>query len=281
MANRKRTSASSVQGPTMDATSAISALQRQKQKGLELASDNSADSTARLAWRNTTRAILAAAFGPESRNIGAVNSAGPHHQMYFEGTPASVIDAHDRENLLAAATMLDSCIEQLQILAPGLPGPDAEKVVQFSETGRSVFIVHGRNDGKKEAVARFLATLDLAPVILHEQPNEGRTLIEKFETHADVSFAVVILTGDDSGGPSDQSEPARPRGRQNVVFELGYFVGRLGRKKVCTLYEEGVEIPSDFSGIVYVPLDAAGAWRTLLARELRAAGFEIDMNRAL
>lgn len=66
-----------------------------------------------------------------------------------------------------------------------------------------------------------------------------------------------------------------------MVFELGYFVGRLGRKKVCTLYEEGVEIPSDFSGIVYVPLDAVGAWRTLLARELKATGFEIDMNRAL
>ena len=72
-----------------------------------------------------------------------------------------------------------------------------------------------------------------------------------------------------------------PRGRQNVVFELGYFVGHLGRNRVCTLYEPGVEIPSDFSGIVYVPIDEAGAWRTLLARELKAAGFEVDLNRAL
>jgi predicted nucleotide-binding protein len=106
-------------------------------------------------------------------------------------------------------------------------------------------------------------------------------VIEKFEAHAEVSFAVVILTGDDLGCPKDQSESARPRGRQNVVFELGHFVGRLGRRKVCTLYEEGVEIPSDFSGIVYIALDGAGAWRTLLARELKAAGFQIDMNRAL
>jgi hypothetical protein len=94
------------------------------------------------------------------------------------------------------------------------------------------------------------------------------------------SFAVVLLTGDDRGGPID-SDVLRPRGRQNVVFELGYFVGRVGRRQVCTLYEEAVEIPSDFSGIVYIPLDAAGAWRTLLARELKAAGFEIDLNRAL
>ena len=91
--------------------------------------------------------------------------------------------------------------------------------------------------------------------------------------HADVSFAVVILTGDDKGGPIE-CEVMQPRGRQNVVFELGYFVGRLSRKQVCTPYEEGVEIPSDFSGIVYIPLDAAGAWRTLLARELKAAGFQ-------
>ncbi len=283
MAKRRRAPAGQGDGPTMDATSAITALQRQKQRGLELASDTSADSRARHVWYNTIRAILAAAFGPESRNIGAVTSAGPHHQMYFEGTPQSVIDAHDRENLRAAAAMLDSCIEQLQLLTPaaGSSGLGAGESTQHPETGRSVFIVHGRDEGKKEAVARFLTALDLEPIILHEQPNRGRTVIEKFEAHADVSFAVVILTGDDSGGPSDKSEPARPRGRQNVVFELGYFVGRLGRKKVCTLYEEGVEIPSDFSGIVYVPLDASGAWRTLLARELKAAGFELDMNRAL
>src|SRR5260370_22453937 len=254
MASRKRTSARLVEEPTMDAISAIGALQKQRQRGLELASDASADSTAIRVWYNTTRAILAAAFGSESRNIGAVNSAGPHHQMYFEGTPESLIRAHARENLRAAATMLDSCIEQLQLLAPRLSGRGAEEGVLQQEAGRSVFIVHGRDEGRKEAVARFLNTLDLKPVILHEQASRGRTLIEKFEAHADVSFAVVILTGDDSGGPTG-SESLRPRGRQNVVFELGYFVGRLGRKKVCTLYEEGVEIPSDFSGIVYVPLD--------------------------
>jgi predicted nucleotide-binding protein len=282
MAKRTRSAADQAEGPTMDATSAITALRSQKQKGLELASETASDSTARRGWYNTTRAILAAAFGPESSNIGAVNSAGPHHQMYFEGTPQSLIDAHDRENLRAAATMLDSCIDQLQILAPPtrLTGRVAGESSQQAVTGRSVFIVHGRDDGKKEAVARFLTTLELEPIILHEQPSQGRTLIEKFEAHANVSFAVIILTGDDKGGPI-HADSARPRGRQNVVFELGYFVGRLGRKKVCTLYEEGVEIPSDFSGIVYVPLDAAGAWRTLLARELKASGFEIDMNRAL
>lgn len=263
----------------MDATSAINALLRQKQKGLELASDTSADETARRGWYSTTRAVLGAAFGSESSNIGAVLSAGPYrNRMYFEGTPDSVIEANERENLRSSAAMLDSCIEQLQLLAPaGLLNRGADESTLQTEIGTSVFIVHGKDEGRKEAVARFVSTLGLNPIILHEQPNQGRTLIEKFEAHADVSFAVVILTGDDSCG----STPAVPRARQNVVFELGYFVGRLGRKRVCTLYQEGVEIPSDFNGIVYVLLDAAGAWRTLLARELKAAGFHIDMNRAL
>jgi hypothetical protein len=135
----------------MDATAAISALQRQRQKGLELAPHAGSDSTARQSWYNTTRAILAAAFGSESKNIGAVMSAGPHHQMYFEGTPQSVIDAHARENLGAAAAMLDSCIEQLQLLAPAaLSDRGAKGDTQELETGTSVFIVHGRDEGRKE-----------------------------------------------------------------------------------------------------------------------------------
>src|SRR5712664_2181954 len=92
---KRRAPAGQGDGPTMDAASAIKALERQKQRGMEIAADAGSDSTARRSWYNTTHALLAAAFGPESINIGAVSSAGPHHQMYFEGTPQSVIDAHD------------------------------------------------------------------------------------------------------------------------------------------------------------------------------------------
>jgi len=266
-------------GPTMDAPAAMAALQRQKERGLELATNS--DLTARQGWYNTTRAILAASFGPESRNIGAVSSAGPHHQFYNDRTPDHVMETHARENLRAAAIMLDSCIEQLQILAPASGSIENAASPQHENLGNSVFIVHGRDEGKKEAVARFLGNLGLEPIILHEQANLGRTLIEKFEDHANVSYAVVLLTCDDSGGPRNGSETPRPRGRQNVVFELGFFLGRLGRERVCTLFEQDVEIPSDFNGVVYIPLDSAGAWRTLLARELKAAKFEIDMNRAI
>jgi predicted nucleotide-binding protein len=109
-----------------------------------------------------------------------------------------------------------------------------------------------------------------------------RTIIEKFEDYADVGFAVVLMTGDDRGGARDIAfEAQKLRARQNVVLELGYFLRRLGRSRVCALYVTSVEIPSDYPGGLYVLLDGGGAWRLQLARELRAAGLPVDMNRAL
>lgn len=146
---------------------------------------------------------------------------------------------------------------------------------------RRVFVVHGRDEAAKETVARFLAKLDLEPIVLHEQPNQGRTIIEKFEGHADVDFAVVLLTPDDFGDHADGSDQPQPRARQNVIFQLGYFVGRLGRSRVCALHKGGVEILSDYEGVIYVSMDDPQGWRLLLAREIKAAGIDVDLNRAL
>lgn len=146
---------------------------------------------------------------------------------------------------------------------------------------RKVFVVHGHDDATKQTIARFLERLDLEVIILHEQPGGGRTIIEKFEDHADVAFAVVLLTPDDVGFPRDKLENGKPRARQNVVFEMGYFVGVLGCGKVCTLYGEGVELPSDLAGVEYVPLDAGGAWRFTLAREIKQSGLDVDLNKVV
>jgi len=135
-----------------------------------------------------------------------------------------------------------------------------------------------------KAVARVIGKLGLKPIILHEQASEGRTLIEKFEDHAEVGFAVVLLTGDDRGGRIRiDADPAtyQPRARQNVVLELGYFLGKLKRQRVCVLYEEGVEMPSDYNGVVYVPLDPGGAWRLRLAKEIKVVKPGIDLNLAM
>lgn len=143
-----------------------------------------------------------------------------------------------------------------------------------------VFVVHGRNEAIKEGVARFLEKAGTEAIVLHEQPSKGKTIIEKFTHYSDVGFAIILLTADDKGGlKTEAAENYKPRARQNVILELGYFLGLLGRERVCALYEEGVDIPSDYSGVLFIPIDENGAWRFLLARELKEVGFPIDLNK--
>jgi predicted nucleotide-binding protein len=144
---------------------------------------------------------------------------------------------------------------------------------------RKVFVVHGHDEAAREAVARFLEQTNFEPIILHEQANKGQTIIEKIEEHGDVGFAVVLLTADDLGGKDERH--LAPRARQNVIFELGYFIARLGRKRVAALKQDSVEVPSDFSGVVYLTYDSNKAWKQALAQELKAAGFEIDWNKVM
>ena len=153
---------------------------------------------------------------------------------------------------------------------------DAMLKAQFS---RKVFIVHGHDDGARETVARFLERIGLEAIILHEQANQGRTIIEKVVAHSDVGFAVVLLTPDDEG--CVKGGTPEPRARQNVLLELGYFIGRLGRDKVCALKRGAVEIPSDFAGVVWETMDSGGGWKQALARELEAAGHSIDWNKVI
>lgn len=146
----------------------------------------------------------------------------------------------------------------------------------------SVFIVHGRANEIKETTARFLGKLEINPIILHEKPDKGRTIIEKFEDHsAEARFAVILLTPDDLGRLASEPETSlKPRARQNVIFEMGYFIGSLGRGKVCALYH-GVEQPSDLHGVIYIPIDEAGAWKTHLAKELKEAGIKADYEKVI
>jgi predicted nucleotide-binding protein len=140
-----------------------------------------------------------------------------------------------------------------------------------------VFIVHGREQLVKQEVARFVERIGLEAVILHERPNGGRTLIKKFEEEsADITFAIVLITPDDTGGLAGGQQ--NPRARQNVIFELGFFIGKLGAAKVCALVQGNVEKPSDFDAVVYVQYDGAGAWKTELARELKHAKVPFDAN---
>lgn len=146
----------------------------------------------------------------------------------------------------------------------------------------SVFLVHGHDEGAKHAVARYLEQLGVVPVILQEQINRGMTVIEKFEDFASrAGFAVVLMTPDDSGYPIGKEEEKRSRPRQNVVLELGYFAAKLGRSKTLVLTRGEVDMPSDIFGLVYESMDTNEGWKMRLARELKASGFSIDLNKAI
>jgi predicted nucleotide-binding protein len=141
----------------------------------------------------------------------------------------------------------------------------------------SVFIVHGHDDGALHMVARFIEQLQLKAIILHERANKGRTIITKFQGEAaGIGFAIVLMTPDDLGKAKDAPD-LKPRARQNVVFEFGFFIGALRPERVAALVKGDIERPSDLDGVVYISLDSTD-WRTQLGRELQAAGFAIDWN---
>lgn len=138
--------------------------------------------------------------------------------------------------------------------------------------GDDVFIVHGHDEAAKYAVARFVENLGLTATILDEHRNRGQTFIDKFEQYvSNAGFAIVLFTADNKLG-------LRLKARQNVIFELGYFIGKLGRERVCLLFKGEVEMPSDLNGMVYVPMDSNGDWKLKLAQEMRSVGLPIDLN---
>jgi predicted nucleotide-binding protein len=144
-------------------------------------------------------------------------------------------------------------------------------------SARKVFLVHGHDEAALHATARFVERLGLEAIILGEQPDQGRAIIEKFEDcAAEVGFAIVLLTPDDHlSGPAG-GIASGARARQNVIFELGHFAGRLGRGRTCLLRKGNVEIPSDLYGVIYTDMDATNGWQLKLVGELKAA--KLDFN---
>lgn len=157
---------------------------------------------------------------------------------------------------------------------------EKKQVQQLQVDSKKVFIVHGHDNEMLQTVARYLEKCSIEPIILHEQTSNGRTIIEKFEQHSNVPFAIVLLSPDDVGRSiSDDPADLNYRARQNVIFELGYFIGKLGRTHVCALLKGSLETPSDYDGIVYLQFDQMDGWKLLLAKEMKQAGLSIDLNK--
>jgi predicted nucleotide-binding protein len=152
-----------------------------------------------------------------------------------------------------------------------------EGVSPVARNKRKVFIVHGRNNEVKQEVSRFIERQGIDAIILHEQASVGMTIIEKIEHYSnDADFALVLYTACDHGrGVHETKVPPRSRARQNVVFEHGYLMAKLGRENVCALVQGEIETPNDISGVVYVALDPAGGWKSEVLKELKACGYAV------
>ena len=243
-------------------------------------------------WRKTTEIAVGEVFGRDSG----------HYESFTNDLVSSLLYESYQHSLRFADLSLSAMLDEVKEWPPPTakdvlrayeelgkeyqedknqtPPPSAARKNEWTNTNE-VFVIHGRDEGTKAMVARFLERLNLKPVILDEQPNQGLTIIEKFERHAQVRFAVALLTPDDAGSLQGDGSNLNPRARQNVIFELGFFIGKLGREGVRALTKGDVEIPSDYAGVVYIPLDDFGGWKMKLARELREAGFDLDASKAL
>ena len=279
MARTKTPSPPEPEPPQVSAVQGIQLIETQIAKAGELLQKRPLTKDEYSTWELLTRNYLEKAFGRNSPNVSSVLDVG-RYGSFPMNAGEQWWEQHRVNSLQTQKRKLEGLREllqtELQLAGESIPQSSPEP------KGHSVFLVHGHDDRALHETARFLEKLRQEVIVLREQPNQGRTIIEKFEDYANVGFAVVLLTSDDIGGSSNSSkELLKPRARQNVVFELGYFIGRLGRNRVCALYVDGVEIPSDYSGVLYTKLDANGAWRLELAKELKAAGFPVDMNLAL
>jgi len=221
-------------------------------------------------------------FGEESNYINEINDT-----PFFPVNVARISGVdYTRENTMAWVNGTKAWINTLETIIEEINTFGLPKIVESAARGskekvyKKIFIVHGHDGEMMQESARFVEKLGFDPVILKEQPDEGRTIIEKFEDYSDVDFAIVLFSPDDLG-KSKHAEDLNPRPRQNVVFELGFFIGKLGRNNVVVLHKvvEDFEMLTDFQGVLFKPYREG--WQINIAKELRAAGFDVDFNNLL
>ena len=216
------------------------------------------------AWYNKTERWLIKYFGDPSQEINSFRKINYQSML---------IDI--RQDILACQSGLKQAKAILATYFEDLEDKIEIKEVDTPFDLSKVFIVHGHDGELKESVARIIEKQGIEAIILSEQINQGRTVIEQFEDYSDVGGAICLFTADDFGRAKD-SENDSCRARQNVVFEAGYFMGKLGRNHVVILADKGVEIPSDLAGVVYTDTNN---WQVDMLKELKAIGYNMDLNK--
>lgn len=285
MAQRQRTKARGTPPHTNNISDnkCIEILNKQLKEG-RLVQNYQHDDPRNTKWKNLTLRIVELYFGQSHSNYLRLSTAlGSRGAASF--LDDSFYQQQHFDKIGKALGLLESFVDEIELLSD-VPSNQTQGFDHGPHTNK-VFIVHGHAELPKAELALLLTRLKLEPIILHEQPNQGLTLIEKLERNSDdVGYAFVLLTPDDLGGPVEikslegqqLKNALQPRARQNVVFEFGTFVGLLDRSRVCCLHAGDLEIPSDLQGLVYIKFnDSINEVRSDIVRELRAVGYEIEI----
>ncbi len=219
-----------------------------------------------IVWYSKAERFLIKRFGQDSFEVKSFKD--------IRFTPSVATSNTDyskkcKDGLVAAALIFQSYLDEMK------ENSSSEKTIAPPSTYSKIFIVHGHDGELKHSVARIIEKQGIEAVILSEQANQGRTIIEKFEDYSDVDGAICLFTSDDLGRAKSNLDE-QPRARQKVVFEAGYFMGKLGRDKVVIIAENDIEMPSDMQGIVYTD---KSNWKFDVLKELRDMGYNIDFNK--
>jgi predicted nucleotide-binding protein len=157
-----------------------------------------------------------------------------------------------------------------------LSPPASDTRLNSQVRSNKIFVVHGQDNEMKSDVTQTLQKLDLDPIILHEQPDSTQTLTD----YQHVSFAVVLLSPDELAYPKEKtSDEAKYRANQNIIFELGYFLGRLGKQNVVAIYRKNkdFETPNNINGVVWIEYKTG--WYFELIKQLQANNYDVDANK--
>lgn len=223
------------------------------------------------AWKTKTERFLVKKYGKDSLEHDKFINTHFSLLVYPMGTPNSEFVKACKTGLQKTKAIFQVYLDEIE--EDSIFEEMSESIGNYSK----VFIVHGHDGELKQAVARVVEKQKIEAIILSEQVNRGRTIIEKFEDYSDVDGAICLFTADDFGKAKKQTSDT-PRARQNVIFETGFFMGKLGRDKLVILSEENVEIPSDLSGVVYTNTNN---WDLELLKELKGIGYKVDLNKLI
>lgn len=229
------------------------------------------------AWEMRVKRFISSKYGEHSMEMKKFDDTPFFMGVWSLDTPDDVYHRDCvnscRSGLNTTIAILKTYLEDLQEKEETVQQPKAESHKDLSK----IFIVHGHDGELKQSVARIIDSQSIKPIILSEQANRGRTIIEKFEENSDVGCAICLFTADDIGRAKSE-EDDKTRARQNVVFEAGYFMGKLGRDHIVIIAESGIEMPSDLGGVVYTDKTS---WQIELLKELKAMGYKVSADKLL